>query len=106
MHADAVRLPGAQRVAALRVLEFHDLGPEIGKLEADHIAGNEARHVDDPHTVERTGRFRRKRSLRQAHRSALILRLLGAVLCWIAFCSPTTTASTRRVSRFASKSPP
>ena len=67
MHADPVGLPGAQRVAALRILDLHDLGPEIGELQADHIAGDEARHVDDPHAVERTCSFRLERSLRHAH---------------------------------------
>jgi hypothetical protein len=54
MDADAVGLPGAQRVALLRVLDLDHLGAEIGELQADHIARDEPRHVDDPHPVERT----------------------------------------------------
>ena len=58
MDADAVGLPGAQRIAALRVLDLDHLRPEIGKLQTDHVAGDETRHVDDPYPVERTGRSR------------------------------------------------
>ena len=36
--ADTVGLPGAQRVALLRVLDLDHLGAEIGELEADHVA--------------------------------------------------------------------
>ena len=55
MNADALGLPGAQRVALYRVLDLHDLGAEIGELRRYRIAGNEARQVDDPDAVERTG---------------------------------------------------
>ncbi len=53
--ADAARLPGSQRIALVRILDLDDLGTEIGKLQAQHIAGNEARNIDDPYSVERTG---------------------------------------------------
>ena len=68
MDADAVGLPGAQRVAFLRVFDLDDLGAEIGELQADHVARYEARHVDDPHPVERTRRPGLEGFLRHAHR--------------------------------------
>ena len=55
MDADALGLPGAQRVALLRVLDLQDLGAEIGELRGYRVAGDEPRQVDDPHPVERTG---------------------------------------------------
>jgi hypothetical protein len=68
MDADAVRLPGAQRVAPLRVLDLDHLGAEIGQLQADHVAGNQPRQVDDPDPVERAGRLRGERRFGKAHR--------------------------------------
>jgi hypothetical protein len=72
MHADAVGLPGAQRVAAFRVLDLQHLRAEIGELETDHVAGNEPRHVDHAHAVERTRRSRFKGFLGHTHRSGPI----------------------------------
>jgi hypothetical protein len=60
MDADALGLPGAQRVALLRVLDLNHLGAEIAELEADHIARYEPRHLDYPHPVERPGCVRSK----------------------------------------------
>ena len=45
--------PGAQRIADLRVLDLDDLGALIGKLQADHVAGDEARQVHDPDAIQR-----------------------------------------------------
>src|SRR5947208_14036372 len=78
MHADPVGLPSAQRVAALRILELQHFRAEIGELQAHHVAGDEARHVDDPHPVERTSRSRFERFLGHAHRSGPILPLTGS----------------------------
>src|SRR5215471_11665395 len=97
MDADAVGLPGAQRVAALGILDLDHLGAEIGELQADHIARDETRNVDDPHPVERTTRSRLERFFRHTHCSDPILRRFGAALCWTAFSLPMTTASKRRV---------
>ena len=72
MDADAIRLPGAQRVAASGLLDLQHFRAKIRELEADHIAGNQARHVDHSHAVERAGRFRFERFLRHAHRSTPI----------------------------------
>jgi len=49
MDTDAIGLPGAQRVALLRVLDLDYFGAEIGELQAYHIARYEPRHVDDPY---------------------------------------------------------
>src|SRR5215472_16534951 len=106
MDADAVGLPGAQRVAARGVLDLDHLGAEIGELQADHISRDEARHVDDPHPVERTRRSRLERFFRHTHCSDPILRPFGAALCWTAFSSPMTTASKRRACRCSNGSPP
>src|SRR5215471_6678483 len=106
MDADAVGLPGAQRVAALGVLDLDHLGAEIGELQADHIARYEARHVDDPHPVERTRRARLERFFRHTHRSDPILRRFGAALCWTAFSLPMTTVSRRRALWCSNGSPP
>ena len=77
VHADAVGLPRAQRVAALRVLDLQHFGAEIGELQAHHIAGDEARHVDHPHPVERADRSRLERFFGHAHRSDLRSGLRG-----------------------------
>jgi hypothetical protein len=79
MHADAVGLPGAQRVAAFRVLDLQHLRAEIGELETDHVAGNEPRHVDHAHAVERTGRSELEGFLGHTHWSALIPKGSGSM---------------------------
>jgi len=38
MDADPIGLPGAQRVALLRVLDLDHLGAKIGELQAGHVA--------------------------------------------------------------------
>ena len=73
--ADPVGLPGAQRVAALRVLDLDDLRAEIGELETDHIAGNEPRQIDDAYAVERTRRLGLKGFLRHTHRAGPVPQL-------------------------------
>ncbi len=55
MDADAVGLPGAQRVALDRVLDLQDFGAEIGELRGDRVAGDKPRQIDDPDPVERAG---------------------------------------------------
>src|SRR5205823_2283268 len=67
MDADALALPGAQRVALRRVFDLQDLGAEIGELRRDRVAGNQPRQVDDPDAVERTGDVGFERFFRQAH---------------------------------------
>src|SRR5207248_11366469 len=67
VNADAFCLPGAQRVALLRVLDLQDLGAEIGELRGYRVAGDEPRQVDDTDTVERAGGVRFKRFFRQVH---------------------------------------
>jgi hypothetical protein len=55
MDAHTFTLPGAQRIASLGVLDLDYLGAKIGELEADHVARDQARYVDDADSVERTG---------------------------------------------------
>ena len=42
MDADAVGLPGAQRIALLGVLDLQHLGAEIGELRGHRIAGDQS----------------------------------------------------------------
>jgi hypothetical protein len=65
--ADAVRLPGAQRVAFAWVFNLDDLGAEIGELRGDRVAGDETRHVDDANAVERAGGIGLETLLRHGH---------------------------------------
>ena len=67
MDADPLALPGAQRIAPLRILDLDHLGAKIGELEADHVARDQARHVDDADSVERTGGAGFEGFLRHAH---------------------------------------
>src|SRR5690349_8182223 len=53
MDRGALDPPVAQRVAALRVLDLDDLGAVIGELQAQHVAGDEARQVDRADALER-----------------------------------------------------
>ncbi len=78
VHADPVGLPGAQRVAALRILDLQHLRAEIGELQAHHVAGDQARHVDHPHPVERADRSRLERFFGHAHRRGPMLKAAGA----------------------------
>ena len=71
MDADPVALPGAQRVALLRVLDLDDLGAEIGELRGHRVAGDQPRQVDDPDAVERTGA--RDRTILRAGSSAVLI---------------------------------
>jgi hypothetical protein len=68
MDADASALPGAQRIAPLRILDPDHLGAEIGELKTDHVARDQTRHVDDADSVERTGGAGIEGFLRHAHR--------------------------------------
>src|SRR5215470_11402902 len=68
MDADAIGLPSAERVALFRVLDLDHLGAEIGELQADHVARDEPRHVDDPHAIERTRGPRLEGLFDDAHR--------------------------------------
>src|SRR6266436_2401474 len=68
MDADPLALPSAQRIAPLRILDLDYFGAKIGELEADHVARDEARHVDDADSVERTGDAGVEGFMRHAHR--------------------------------------
>src|SRR5262249_5385227 len=57
---DTLDAPIAQRIALLRILDLDDLGAEIGELQAQHVAGDEPRQVDDPDPVERPQGIGRK----------------------------------------------
>jgi hypothetical protein len=69
MDADTIGLPGAQRIALFWVLDLDHLGAKISELQADHVARDEPRHINDPHPVERTGRPGLEGLLRHMHRS-------------------------------------
>jgi hypothetical protein len=64
--------PGAQRIAAIRVLDFDDLGAEIGQLEREHVARDETGKVEHADAVEGTTDLgsERKHRLSRAERSA------------------------------------
>jgi hypothetical protein len=53
MNADPVGLPGTQRIALGRVLDFQHLGAEIGELGRDRVAGDEPRQVDNADAIKR-----------------------------------------------------
>src|SRR5712691_3409180 len=62
MHADAVHAPIAQRIAFGRILDLHDFGPEVGELQAQHVAGYQPRQIEHPNAVEWTPPVGMKRS--------------------------------------------
>ena len=45
VQALALPAPGAQRIADFGVLDLDDLGALVGELQADHVAGDQARQV-------------------------------------------------------------
>ena len=49
----AVFLPLAQRIAVARRLDLDDLGTEVGQLQAQHVAGDDAAQVENAHAVQR-----------------------------------------------------
>jgi hypothetical protein len=53
MQRQSLDAPGAQRIADFRVLDLDDLGSLIGKLQAHHVAGNEAGQVHNTDTIQR-----------------------------------------------------
>ena len=46
-------LPGAQRIALAGGLDLDDLGPEVGQLQAQHVAGDQPRKVEHADARER-----------------------------------------------------
>ena len=69
---DAVLAPGPERIAR-GGLELDDLGPEIGELQRQHVARDEAGRVQHAHPVERAGLLRTERLGRRFFISALLL---------------------------------
>ena len=53
---DALRLPGAQRVARGR-LDLHHLGAEIAQHLCQRIAGDQAREIEHAHAMQRAARL-------------------------------------------------
>src|SRR5262245_14726378 len=47
-------VPGAQGIALAGFLDLDHLGPEIGELQRQHVAGDKPRQVEHRDTVERT----------------------------------------------------
>jgi hypothetical protein len=45
--------PVPQRIAARRPFDLDHLGAEVGKLQRQHVAGDEARHIENAEPVER-----------------------------------------------------
>ena len=45
--------PVAQRIALARVLDLDHFGAEVRELQAQHVAGDEAREIEHADAVER-----------------------------------------------------
>ena len=53
----AITEPGAERIAAARILHLDHIGAVVGQDGREHAAGDQTRAVDDPEARERAAHF-------------------------------------------------